>query len=145
MGRYIEQFVPIIFSVISMCLYWIFNPLWLDIKEFIKDFPTIGTFTFGFLLTLFGLIHQGSNSVISSFKSRKGLYKRFVHYNRNTVFISLILTIYSYILVNLKIWDGESITGIHIIVTLFVGGFIYFTLTSVYFLYLFYLLVERDS
>lgn len=145
MGRYIEQLTPIILSVIAMYLYWRFDPIWMDMKEIIKEFPTIGTFTFGFLLTLFGLIHQGSNSVISSFKNRKRLYKRFVHFNRNTVFISLVLTIYAYVLANLTIWDGGSITGIHVIVTLFVGGFIYFTLTSIYFLYLFYLLVERDS
>lgn len=145
MGKIIEKITPLLLSIVAMYLYWRYEPMCLQMKDIIKEFPTIGTFTFGFLLTLFGLIHQGSNSVISSFKNRKSLYKRFVHYNRDTVFMSLILTVYSYVLSNLTIWEGGSSTTVHIVVTLFVGGFIYFSLTSVYFLYLFYLLVERDS
>ena len=145
MGKTIEKITPFLLSIVAMYLYWCYKPMWLQMKDIIKEFPAIGTFTFGFLLTLFGLIHQGSNSVISSFKNRKGLYKRFVHYNRDTVFMSLILTVYSYVLSNLTIWEGGSLVAVHIVVTLFVGGFIYFSITSVYFLYLFYLLVERDS
>jgi len=145
MGRIIEKVAPVLLSIVAMCLYWRYEPVCLQMKEIIKEFPTIGTFTFGFLLTLFGLIHQGCNSVISSFKNRKGLYKRFVHYNRDTVFMSLMLTVYSYVLSNLTIWECGSPTAVHIVVTLFVGGFVYFFITSVYFLYLFYLLVERDS
>ena len=145
MGRIIEKIAPLLLSIVAMYLYWRYEPVWLQMKEIIKEFPTIGTFTFGFLLTLFGLIHQGSNPVIMSFKNRKSLYKRFVHYNRDTVFMSLILTVYSYVLSNLAIWEGDSPMAVHVVVTLFVGGFIYFSITSVYFLYLFYLLVERDS
>lgn len=145
MGRAIEKITPFLLSIVAMYLYWRYEPMWLQMKNIIKEFPAIGTFTFGFLLTLFGLIHQGSNTVILSFKNRKGLYKRFVHYNRDTVFMSLILTVYSYVLSNLTIWEGGSSVAVHIVVTIFVGGFIFFSITSVYFLYLFYLLVERDS
>lgn len=145
MGKISEKIAPLLLSIVAMYLYWRYEPLWLQMRDIIKEFPTIGTFTFGFLLTLFGLIHQGNNSVISSFKNRKSLYKRFIHYNRDTVFMSLILTVYSYVLSNLTIWEGGSPTAVLIVVTLFVGGFIYFSITSVYFLYLFYLLVERDS
>ena len=145
MGRIIEKIAPLLLSIVAMYLYWRYEPVWLQMKEIIKEFPTIGTFTCGFLLTLFGLIHQGSNTVIMSFKNRKSLYKRLVHYNRDTVFMSLILTVYSYVLSNLAIWESGSPMAVHVVVTLFVGGFIYFSITSVYFLYLFYLLVERDS
>lgn len=145
MGKIIEKITPFLLSIVAMYLYWRYEPVWLQMKDIIKEFPAIGTFTFGFLLTLFGLIHQGSNTVIMSFKNRKSLYKRFIHYNRDTVFMSLILTVYSYLLSNLAIWEGDSPMAVHVVVTLFVGGFIYFSITSVYFLYLFYLLVERDS
>lgn len=72
-------------------------------KEIIKEFPSIGMFVFGFLLTLLGIILQGNTETIEIMKQRTVLYQKFIHYNKRTVIIAFILSICSLIIGNLKI------------------------------------------
>lgn len=72
-------------------------------KEIIKEFPSIGMFVFGFLLTLLGIILQANTGTIEMMKRRTVLYKRFIYYNKRTVIIAFILSIYSFVIGNLKI------------------------------------------
>lgn len=145
MMRHIERLLPLILSLATAVFVFIYYPDWIRMESLIEKFPEIGTFTFGFLLTLFGLIHQGSSTVINNFKRQKSLYKRFVRLNRNAVFVSLALTLYTYIMNNvIDLNEGETIL-IKVAVSLFTGGLVYFTIISVYFLMVFYRLVEIDT
>lgn len=145
MMRYVEEWSPWIISLATAILSFFFYPEWIKMDTLIEKFPDIGTFTFGFLLTLFGLIHQGSSTVIDNFKRQRSLYKRFVHLNRNAVFVSLALTLYAYMMNNIiDFSEGETVIN-KVLVALFSGGLMYFGITSVYFLMVFYKLVEIDT
>lgn len=145
MIRFIERWLPWILSLATAVFAFIYYPDWIKMESLIDKFPEIGTFTFGFLLTLFGLIHQGSSTVINNFKRQRSLYKRFVHLNRNAVFVSLALTLYAYIMNNvIDLNEGETIFN-KVAVSLFTGGLVYFTIISIYFLMVFYRLVEIDT
>ena len=141
----IEEGLPWLLSIIAIILCYFYYPQWIKIDTLIEKFPDIGTFTFGFLLTLFGLIHQGSSNVIDNFKKQKDLYKRFVHLNRNAVYVSLALTLYTYMVHNIiDLNEGDTILN-KVAVAIFVGGLVYFMLTAIYFLMVFYKLVEIDT
>lgn len=145
MIRFIERWLPWILSLATAVFAFIYYPDWIKMESLIDKFPEIGTFTFGFLLTLFGLIHQGSSTVINNFKRQRSLYKRFVHLNRNAVFVSLALTLYAYIMNNvIDLNEGETMFN-KVAVSLFTGGLVYFTIISIYFLMVFYRLVEIDT
>ena len=145
MMKYIKEWLPWIISLATTVLSFHFYPDWIKMDALIEKFPEIGTFTFGFLLTLFGLIHQGSSTVINNFKRQRSLYKRFVHLNRNAVFVSLFLTLYTYMMNNIiDLNEGETIFN-KVSVALFSGGLVYFGIISVYFLMVFYKLVEIDT
>ena len=145
MMRYFEEWLPWIISLATAVLSFYFFPGWIKMDTLIEKFPDIGTFTFGFLLTLFGLIHQGSSTVIDNFKRQRSLYKRFVHLNRNAVFVSLALTLYAYMMNNIIDFnEGETVVN-KVAVALFSGGLVYFGFVSVYFLMVFYKLVEIDT
>lgn len=145
MKKNLEEGLPWLLSLLAAVLCFFYYPYWIKAGELIDKFPDIGTFTFGFLLTLFGLIHQGSSTVIENFKRQRSLYKRFVHLNRNAVYVSLVLTLYAYMVNNIiNLNNGESITD-KVLVAVFAGGLVYFMITSIYFLVVFYKLVEIDS
>lgn len=145
MKVFFEKWTPCLISIGVMVFCFLFYPQRINFGELIKNFPAIGTFTFGFLLTLFGLIHQGCSIVIESFKKQRNLYKRFVHLNRNSVYVSLALTLYAYLLDNvIDLCEGVTIYN-KIAVAIFAGSFVYFMITSIYFLVIFYKLVELDS
>ena len=145
MMRFLEKWLPWIISLVAAVFAFIYYPDWIKMESLIEKFPEIGTFTFGFLLTLFGLIHQGSSRVIDNFKRQRSLYKRFVHLNRNAVFVSLALTLYAYMMNNIiDLNEGGTILN-KMTLSLFTGGLVYFTIISVYFLMVFYRLVEIDT
>lgn len=145
MMKIIEEGLPWILSIIVAVLCYFYYPQWIKIGTLIDKFPDIGTFTFGFLLTLFGLIHQGSSTVINNFKKQRDLYRRFVHLNRNAVYISLTMTLYAYVVNNIvNLNEGPTIVNT-LVVSFFAGGLVYFMITAIYFLMVFYKLVEIDS
>lgn len=145
MKKIIEEWLPWFLTIIAIILCYFYYPKWIKIDILIEKFPDIGTFTFGFLLTLFGLIHQGSSTVIENFKRQRNLYKRFVHLNRNAVYASLALTLYTYMVQNIiDLNEGDTILN-NVAVAIFVGGLVYFMLTAIYFLMVFYKLVEIDT
>lgn len=116
-------------------------------KEFIKQYTTIGTCLFGFLLTLFSIIIQGKNVVIDKIKSNRKTFVRFVYLNKQVVIMTLLLTIYAYIIgyINIEYFISASMYKeeiLNIITIAFYGGFIWTLLITIYFLIIFYFIIQ---
>ena len=116
-------------------------------KEFIKQYTTIGTCLFGFLLTLFSIIIQGKNVVINKIISNSNTFIRFVRLNKQVVMVTLLLTIYAYIIgyINIECYISASIYKeeiLNIITIIFYGGFIWTFLITIYFLIIFYFIIQ---
>lgn len=146
--KVIEKYVPLLLGVLVSYIFLEHEIVgYSDCKEFIKQFTTIGTCTFGFLLTLFGLIIQSNSDVIKEIRKRKIPYRRFILYNRKVVFISLLLTIYSYVIGYLD-WDkllpNYSIIS-SIMTSIFLGGLSWFLIETIYFLTIFYILIQDKN
>lgn len=144
MGRFLEISIPWLLALIVPGLYLKYGVGIINIGNLLTEFQSIGTFTFGFLLTLLGLIHQGDSEAINAFKSHKGLYGRFISLNRNTVFLSLILTLYSYTVTNIHVFSEPPSLIDKVISAFFLGGLVYFAYTSIYFLLIFYKILKID-
>ena len=143
--KVIEEYTPPLLGVIVGYIFFKYKIVdYSDCSEFIKQFTTIGTCAFGFLLTLFGLIIQSNSEVIAEIRKRGIPYRRFIFYNRRVVFISFLLTIYSYIIGYLK-WDDllpSNNTIIYVVTSIFLGGFVWFLIEIIYFLIVFYILIQ---
>ena len=146
--KVIEKYVPFLLGVLVSYIFFEHEIVsYSDCKEFIKQFTTIGTCTFGFLLNLFGLIIQFNSDVIKEIRKRKIPYRRFILYNRKVVFISLLLTIYSYVVGYLdwgKLLPNYSIIS-SIITSIFLGGLSWFLIETIYFLTIFYILIQDKN
>lgn len=148
MTKSVEQYGPISLGVIVGFLYYKYGYLihHEDSIELIKQFTTIGTCSFGFLLTMFSLMIQSNSDVIKDMRKRQIPYNRFIKYNRNIVFLSFILTIYSYIIgyINiLKIFTSHII--IDLLISIFYATFTCFIIYTIYFLVLFYILIQDKN
>lgn len=129
--------------------FFIVKPQWHSYKEIIKQFPTIGMCAFGFMLTFLGIILQGSSKTIEHMKTQSALYTRFIDYNKRTVILALVLSMYSYII-------GYSNVDINIIkqlllcnylkisiISLFWGMIVKFVYDLYVFVRLFYILLKQ--
>ena len=146
--KVIEKYVPLLLGVLVSYIFFEHEIVsYSNCKEFIKQFTTIGTCAFGFLLTLFGLIIQSNSDVIKEIRKRKIPYRRFILYNRKVVFISLLLTIYSYVIGYLD-W-GKLLPNYNIIssimTSIFLGGLSWFLIETIYFLTIFYILIQDKN
>ena len=147
MAQLIEKYIAFVVGLIVVIfLYVCSNVTYASSQEFIKQFTTIGACTFGFLLTLFSLIIQGDNQAINRMRKRHKPFLRFIAMNKRVVIFSFLLTVYAYIIGYIDITQIiENSDIIKIAVCLFFGGFIYFILETVYFLIIFYLLIQGKT
>jgi hypothetical protein len=144
MIRLIEKyFTYIIGLIVAFLLYKYTNVTYQGSLEFIKQFTSIGTCTFGFLLTLFSLVMQGDNQVINKMRKRHKPFLLFIAVNKKIVVFSFLLTIYAYVVGYIDITTIISnCENLKIAVCLFYGGFVCFILETIYFLIIFYLLIQ---
>lgn len=141
MGKLFDYFlIPILSLVIVFFLYKFNLVNWVNSSELIKAFPTIGTCSFGFLLTMFTVIIQGNNSAIQQMRVRNKPFVRFVGFNKYVVILSFCFTLYAYIIGNFSF--PKSFTGIDYLVDIFYFMLIWFILQTIYFLIVFYILVK---
>lgn len=71
-----------------------------DCQGIVDNFPEIGIFVFGFLLTILSLIIQGDSETIKWLNTRVNLYNRVVQFNKRVVFLSLIMALSAYAFTN---------------------------------------------
>lgn len=93
---YREKYGGIVLGIIALCVVWLINPNLNKCVDMMKEIPTIGMCTFGFLLTFLSIILQGNSDIILWMKSRKMLFNRFVLFNKRIVIIALLLSALSY-------------------------------------------------
>ena len=86
-----EKYGGTLYGCLVFILFlFIIKPEFYSYKELIQEFPSIGMCAFGFMLTFLGIILQGDSSTIKYMKS--------IAYNKIVVILSLIISIYSYIM-----------------------------------------------
>lgn len=144
MGKLFDYFfTPILSLIMVFPLYKFDLVCWGNSSDLIKAFPTIGTCSFGFLLTMFTVIIQGNNSAIQQMRVRKKPFLRFVGFNKYVVILSFCSTLYAYVLGNFSF--PKSFTGIDYLVDVFYFILIWFILQTIYFLIVFYILVKGSN
>lgn len=150
-GYILEKFGGMIAGMIVCCILIAVNPSFTIWKAIIIEFPSIGMCAFGFLLTLLGIILQGDSETIKWMKGRTVLYNGFIDFNKRIVYISFILSIYSYLIGYFDITDPaicsipeliRIITGFEI--GIFGGLMVWFIIDVIQFIRLFYTLI-RDK
>jgi hypothetical protein len=142
--KFIEHYISYILGLtIAFVLFKFTSITYKESVEFIKQFTTIGTCTFGFLLTLFSLIIQGDNQAINKMRKRHKPFLRFIAINKKIVIFSFLLTVYAYLVGYIDITTiVNNCSVIKLIICLFYGGFACFILKTIYFLAIFYLLIQ---
>ncbi len=145
MGRLKETLIITLIGLSISVLLFVFDLIsYQSSINIIKEFPVIGTCSFGFLLTMFSLIVQGNNETTSVMRSNKRLFSRFIALNRDVVMFSLATTIYSYIIGNAK-FCCANICYLDFATLLFYFLFITFIVANIYFLVIFYMLVTFNT
>lgn len=131
--------------IASLCFFRI-HPRLESFIPLIKEFPAIGMCAFGFLLTLLGIIIQSDTEIILWLKKDKQLYNRFIKFNRRVVVISFIISLLSYIIGFIE-WPSliENNNLNLIVISTWLGLLSWFILDVIYFLRIFYLLVQRTD
>lgn len=151
---WVETIGGLLAGIIVCILLFIVDPHLSNWKDFIKEIPSIGMFTFGFLLTLLSIILQGNSSTIEWMKSRRTLFDRFIQYNKHIVILSFIISIYAYTLrfFNFQWLIHElslernpiSIPHIRRLLISVLGGLIsWFVIDTFQFIGIFYLLIKK--
>lgn len=99
MSYWHEKYGGTLYGFLAFVLFLVvIKPECYSYKKLIQEFPSIGMCAFGFMLTFLGVILQGDSSTIQHMKSRQILYDKFIAYNRIVAILSLIISIYSYII-----------------------------------------------
>lgn len=144
MGKFLDYFLVLVISIIITVLLKKFEIINFDnSKELIKQFPVLGTCSFGFLLTMFTVIIQGNNSAIRQMRDRKKPYERFVNFNKYVVILAFSVTVYSFIIGNFKF--AEQFPYKEWMCFVFYILFIWFIVQTLYFLCVFYTLAKGSK
>ena len=146
MRKLIENYLPPLLAIIISIFIWKSAIVSFDFcKELIKQFTTIGTCIFGFILTMFSLIIQSNSEAVTRMRKRKIPYNRFVAYNKKVVIYSLAFTLYCYIVGYMDFPKSDVLDSNRIIVAIFWGAFLYYIYEVFYFLIVFYILISESD
>jgi uncharacterized membrane protein len=152
MGYLWEKYGGVAMAIIVSFAIVLLNPTGVDWKSFVLGFPSVGMCAFGFLLTLLGIILQGSGETIEWMKNRTTLFNRFVDFNKRAAYISFILSVYSYIIGNIALQDfcpqsvqKDSSLCIIISIGSFCGLLAWFIVDVLQFIRLFYVLIREKK
>lgn len=152
LGRITEEYggwFAFVFGFIVACFI---SPDKYHYSKLIHGFPAIGLGIFGFMLTFIAIILQSSNNTINYMKSQDTLFKSFVDYNKRVVYVSAILTMYTYLISSFSIpfsidymICGFSIyQSVRIIaMSLFWGLLLKLSVDTLFFIKTFYILLRK--
>jgi hypothetical protein len=143
MGRIADNILPPLIGILCGIFFAKWDTITYENSEdLIKQFPTIGTWIFGFILTVFSIIIQGNNEVVLRMKSSKKAFARFVRYNFKVVTLSMIATLYSYVSGHFKF--DVTTNSLNILAVIFCSILIWLAIEIFYFLMIFYLLLQGE-
>ncbi len=143
MGRVADNILPPLIGIVCGILFAKYDIItYANSENLIKEFPTIGTCIFGFILTMFSLIIQGNNEVVARMKKSGKPFVRFVKFSRKVVVLSIVATLYSYFIgcYEFKV----SLESLDILAIIFCSVLIWLVIEVFYFLTVFYVLVQGE-
>lgn len=151
---YIEKYSPIVLGLIAgaLCFYigLSHNINFATCKNLMFNFPSIGLTIFGFGLTLLAiLIQSNSEFVIKIREKHEGLFNRVINKNKELVYISLLLSVFSYLLsfiysLNHIFNDLDWYLYIKLfLISIFFTFIVYLFLTLYFFIKTFYLIITQ--
>lgn len=141
MGKLKDYFLtPFVSIVIAIILNKLHLISFENSKELIKQFPVIGTCSFGFLLTMFTVLIQGTNPALKKMRDRKKPFLRFVSFNKYAVVLSFAVTLYSFFIGNY--YFGNHPILLKYLCLIFYVLFLWFIGQTFYFLIVFYILTK---
>lgn len=148
MSRFFDYKAPFMMAIVAT--YLSFKYAYLlgslgELQEFIKSFVDFGSLCFGVLLTFFGIVIQSSSETIRRMKLKTRAFNRFIVYNRNIIIFSLALTVYAYLLGNLKFWKISTYSISEFAISIFIGALTYFLYGLVYLLLIFFKLLHQHE
>ncbi|NOJ75477.1 hypothetical protein [Empedobacter stercoris] len=153
---YIEKFSPIFLGLIAgvLCYYigFKFNINFTICRNLIFNFPPIGLTIFGFGLTLLAILIQSNSEFVIRIRNKhEELFNKVINKNKELVYISLLLSIFSYLLsfmysLNHIFLEVDLNLYLYIklfIISLFFASIIYLFLTLYFFIKSFYLIITQ--
>jgi|SRR5690606_22341200 len=144
---YIERYFSLIISIGFFLLVLKYKNSFQFIYnlEFLDKLISIGAALFAFLLTILTIIVQSESESIKRIKAHSG-YPRFLRFNRRIVFLFLSTTIVSVILSFMQhILKYVNDKALFILADINTSLFFWATLDSIYFTFLFYVLIMLDT
>lgn len=93
-SKNIENYSGIFLGLtLATAIVFFVNPPYKECIDLIRALPQLTTCTFGFLLTLLGIILQGDSPIINKMRNTTTIYNRFIGFNKKIVILSLIVTV----------------------------------------------------
>lgn len=140
--------------LMAIIMYYV-NPKYSECRELIKAIPQLSTCVFGFLLTLLGIILQGSGPVIERMKSSTILFNRFIGYNKRIVLLSFFISIVAFVFGYIDFsWAKECMASFcassvvfvkKLFISLLTWSCVWLIVDMITFINLFYLLIKAPK
>lgn len=125
-GRIIEEYGGWCAFFVGFGLSCFVAPEKYNYRTLIENFPAIGLGVFGFMLTFIAIILQSSNKTIDYMKEQTMLFKSFIEYNKRVVYLSAILTLYTYVATSISITLYFALGGFPVYTYLKIIGISFF-------------------
>lgn len=150
-----ENYLGITLGILCGAGVWLLNPSYAECIDLIKALPTLTTCIFGFLLTLLGIILQGTGPVINHMRESTKIFNRFINYNKKVVLLSFVMTLLALLAGYVSYdWLHSLISSINpnwtiivrrVSISALTFGSIWLVVDLTIFVRLFYLLIKRSK
>jgi zinc transporter ZupT len=143
MGRIADNILPPLIGIVCGILFAKYDIItYANSENLIEQFPTIGTWIFGFILTTFSIIVQGNNEVVARMKKSRKAFSRFVKFSLKVAMLSMIATLYSYFVGYYEFTVSSNL--LNLLAVFFCSILVWLTIEVFYFLIVFYLLLQGE-
>lgn len=153
MNKKLDKFLLIIenyFGYLIGIITFIFcftklKPIYKDFEEILDNYTNIAFGIFGFILTLLGIILQGSGKTIEYIKSNEDMYSKFIKMNKHVVLLSFLTGCLSFSLKFLSIYEFKSYQVFfeNLLISILISLVSVLIFRTIYFIWIFYLLISN--